>query len=369
MGQNFEKVRTVAELQTLTNHVADELIFVLDTNDFFKFVAESTTAHDGTDTIRPDNILAVNAGRWIRIKFEADDLEIGPGGPHADSHEDGGADEMDLTGMSGLLADPQTPILHAETHQQGGTDPINVDGLSGMLADAQNPTTHQNTHEQGGDDEISVQGLNGLLNQAQTPLEHKASHVVGGSDAFVDTDLLDAVVQRLRTTTGPTDLLLGAVADGEFLKRSGAAIVGDTPAGGGGGNPIHFKVDANNNTSPATLSHTFTPTKSGIVVEGMATWNFTGGGPNTMILNANVDGVELNNISGAIQEARFVNNNLGTEGSGNYQGAKEVTVGVPITVNLVVDTGEGGTAQIMSLKITETDFENFIEVPYTGGGG
>jgi hypothetical protein len=45
---------------------------------------------------------------------------------------------------------------------------------------------------------------------------------------------LEAVIKRLQTTTGPTILLIGAVADGEYLKRSGTALVGDTPSGGGG---------------------------------------------------------------------------------------------------------------------------------------
>jgi len=34
----------------------------------------------------------------------------GPSGPHAATHEDGGADEIDVTGLSGLLADPQDSL-------------------------------------------------------------------------------------------------------------------------------------------------------------------------------------------------------------------------------------------------------------------
>jgi hypothetical protein len=33
----------------------------------------------------------------------------GPPDPHAPSHQDGGDDEIDVTGLSGLLADAQTP--------------------------------------------------------------------------------------------------------------------------------------------------------------------------------------------------------------------------------------------------------------------
>jgi hypothetical protein len=57
-------------------------------------------------------------------------------------------------------------------------------------------------------------------------LAHKDNHKLGGSDAFTSSDLLDAVVRRLRETDGPTDLLMGAVADDQLLHRVGAAIVG-----------------------------------------------------------------------------------------------------------------------------------------------
>jgi hypothetical protein len=66
------------------------------------------------------------------------------------------------------------------------------------------------------------------------PSAHKDSHKSGGADAFASGDLLEAVVKRLRESSGPTDLTLGAVADGEYLKRSGTTIVSGTPAGGSG---------------------------------------------------------------------------------------------------------------------------------------
>lgn len=43
---------------------------------------------------------------------------------HASSHEDGGGDEIDVTGLSGTLADPQTPAAHAAAHQHGGADEV-----------------------------------------------------------------------------------------------------------------------------------------------------------------------------------------------------------------------------------------------------
>ena len=41
---------------------------------------------------------------------------------------------------------------------------------------------HSARHENGGDDEISVAGLSGALADAQTPTGHEASHTAGGSD-------------------------------------------------------------------------------------------------------------------------------------------------------------------------------------------
>lgn len=57
------------------------------------------------------------------------------------------------------------------------------------------------------------------------PLPHKNTHKFGGSDTFVAADLVDAVVRRLRESGSPTDLLLGTITDGEFLKRSGTSII------------------------------------------------------------------------------------------------------------------------------------------------
>jgi len=58
-------------------------------------------------------------------------------GPHATSHENGGADEIDVTGLSGVLADPQTPAAH--THSES-----DVTGLASDLA-AKLPTSYLDT--------------------------------------------------------------------------------------------------------------------------------------------------------------------------------------------------------------------------------
>lgn len=57
---------------------------------------------------------------------------VGGGGApsaHATTHQDGGSDEINVTGLSGLLADSQTPLAHATTHKSAGSDPIRIDEL------------------------------------------------------------------------------------------------------------------------------------------------------------------------------------------------------------------------------------------------
>lgn len=108
---------------------------------------------------------------------------------HATTHENGGSDEINVAGLSGLLADSQTPLAHKTSHENGGGDEISVAGLSGLLADGQTPLAHKTSHQDGGSDEISVAGLSGLLADSQTPLAHKTSHQDGGSDEISVTGL------------------------------------------------------------------------------------------------------------------------------------------------------------------------------------
>jgi len=119
--------------------------------------------------------------------------------PHATTHQDGGSDEISVQGLSGLLADPQTPLAHKTSHQKSGSDEISVLNLSGLLADDQHvldsevtdlilisdktdfvnynevidlgPLAHKTTHQDGGTDEISVTGLSGLLVDDQHVLD------------------------------------------------------------------------------------------------------------------------------------------------------------------------------------------------------
>lgn len=133
--------------------------------------------------------------------------------PHASSHEDGGGDELDLTGMSGLLATPQTPAAHKTSHQDGGSDELDLTGMSGLLATAQTPAAHKTSHQDGGSDELDLTGMSGLLATAQTPAAHKTSHQSGGSDAIQ--------LDNLAAPDDNTDLNASSSAHGLFPKLPG----------------------------------------------------------------------------------------------------------------------------------------------------
>lgn len=104
------------------------------------------------------------------------------GAAHNTDHQNGGGDEVSVAGLSGLLADGQTPLAHKTSHQDGGSDEISLTGLAGESVTAQPPKTHAASHDGGADD------LNGLL----TPNAHAASHQNGGADEIDVTGLTGA---------------------------------------------------------------------------------------------------------------------------------------------------------------------------------
>jgi len=62
------------------------------------------------------------------------DVKPAPLGPipagHHVTHEDTGIDEIDVTGLAGLLADAQTPLAHAASHEEGGADELEAADLT-----------------------------------------------------------------------------------------------------------------------------------------------------------------------------------------------------------------------------------------------
>jgi len=114
--------------------------------------------------------------------------------------------------------------------------PLNVDGLSGLLADPQTPLSHAVSHETQGSDEVNVSNLTGLLDEPQEALPHNFEHENDGLDPLHIDDLADPSDNtRLNASTSTHGLLPkldGNVA--HFLDGTGSF---STPAGGGGGAP------------------------------------------------------------------------------------------------------------------------------------
>lgn len=76
-------------------------------------------------------------------QWEPTEPPTGGGGPHATSHQNNGADEISVAGLSGLLADPQTPAAHGHAQSE-------VTGLVTALAGKATPgdiSAAVSTHE------------------------------------------------------------------------------------------------------------------------------------------------------------------------------------------------------------------------------
>lgn len=121
-----------------------------------------------------------------------------PVADHATQHEAGGGDEVNITGLRGVGADPQTPAAHHTSHGAGQSDPVDVTGLTGKLADPQTPEDHASRHGVGGADEISVDGLHGQLADPQPVEDHAPTHAFGGGDPVNVNNLPGKLADRQR---------------------------------------------------------------------------------------------------------------------------------------------------------------------------
>jgi hypothetical protein len=127
---------------------------------------------------------------------------------HASTHQNGGGDEINLTGMSGILADPQPPIIGAGATQA-------VAGNDARLTNARTPSAHAASHKSGGSDAIALDELaaptdvttlnastsaHGLSPKAVAPAAGLLSVLAIGNGETVRTD------QALFDTTNPAAL-------------------------------------------------------------------------------------------------------------------------------------------------------------------
>ena len=148
-------------------------------------------------------------------------LEVGP---HNTSHQNGGSDEINVAGLSGILVDKQNPTAHAASHQNAGVDEISVLGLSGLLADDQTPLTHDIITKHNGFPGDSANflradgtwnpppGGGGVLTTLGDLLTHDGGNEValpGGSDG--DVLKYDISAGPFWTALAPSDLYISRI--------------------------------------------------------------------------------------------------------------------------------------------------------------
>jgi len=102
---------------------------------------------------------------------------------------------------------------HSARHENGGADKINVTGLSGELADNQPPKTHASSHKSGGGDEIKLNELgnpDGDVNINEKDLQNietawfKEEHDNGNSGAAKTINWNNGQKQKIKLTDNCT---------------------------------------------------------------------------------------------------------------------------------------------------------------------
>jgi hypothetical protein len=157
----------------------------------------------------------------------------GAGGAHAASHQNNGADEISVAGLSGVLADAQTPAAH--THAQGDVTDLTADladksdvGHTHVKADV---TDFAHTHAQ-----ADVTNLTTDLAAKEAAANKGAANGYAGLDAGSKV---------------PTANLGGAGADAtKFLRGDQTWQV---PSAGGGFNTLKKTADQTINGGAATF--------------------------------------------------------------------------------------------------------------------
>lgn len=141
---------------------------------------------------------------------------------------DGVAAGADVTGDN-------APQAHKATHQNGGADEIDVSGLSGELADAQTPKEHDLGGSEHGQDTLA--NLNSKISDAtlddsssaRTPSAHASSHQNGGADEVASATPAANTIPK----TGATDKLDTWITDASDTAKGKVelATAAETSAG------------------------------------------------------------------------------------------------------------------------------------------
>lgn len=118
------------------------------------------------------------------------------------------------TGVSTASAEGSAASLARSDHShQANTLPVNVTKAAPVTGTSGEPARADHKHD---------------ITTAAPSVGIGGSNSEGAATSLARSDHGHA----LRTTTGPTDLTIGAIANGEYLVRSGTNIIGGSPGGG-----------------------------------------------------------------------------------------------------------------------------------------
>lgn len=177
---------------------------------------------------------------------------------HAVTHESGGADEISVNGLSGVLADDQPAQVHAfggAKHSADTLANLNAKVSDATLDDAGSPrppTAHKATHEAGGADALDHQNLSGAGSNTHAQLDSHVASVanphgvtkaqVGLGDLTNDIQLKRAAADFAafgeKAVPVSADLLL--IEDSAAAGAKKKVQVGNLPGGGSGADTAYF---------------------------------------------------------------------------------------------------------------------------------